>query len=38
MLRPRAGMTREAVVSLLSALRDVSVKHIPQAVAVQQPK
>lgn len=31
-------MSREAVVSLLSGLRDVSVKHIPHAVQVQQPK
>ncbi len=31
-------MTREAVVSLMSGLRDVSVKHVPQAVQVQQPK
>ncbi len=33
-----SSMSREAVVSLLSGLRDVSVRHIPQAVQVQQPK
>ena len=31
-------MSREAVVALLSGLRDVSVRHVPAAVAVQQPK
>lgn len=33
-----ADMTREAVVALLSALRDVSLKHVPHAAQVSQPK